>query len=129
MSKLPLIARIILGLIFTVFSINFFVPFLPIPMPDHPPEASIFLGALMDSGYMFHFIKIVELVGGIMLLIGICIPFALVLLAPIVVNIFLFHIFLDPAGFLMGLFIFLLEFYLLYHYRSVFSNICSDTRV
>ena len=127
MSKLPLITRIILGLIFTVFSINFFVPFLPMPEPT--PEAGAFLGALMDSGYMFYFIKIVELVGGIMLLIGICIPFALVLLAPIVVNIFLFHIFLDPAGFMMGLFIFLLEFYLLYHYRSVFSNICSNTRV
>ena len=129
MSKLPLIARIILGLIFTVFSINFFVPFLPIPMPDHPPEAGAFLGALMGSGYMFHFIKIVELIGGIMLLIGICIPFALVLLAPIVVNIFLFHIFLDPAGFLMGLFIFLLELYLLYSHRSAFSKICSDSRV
>ena len=127
MSKLPLIARIILGLIFTVFSINFFVPFLPMPEPT--PEAGAFLGALMDSGYMFYFIKIVELVGGIMLLIGICIPFALLLLAPIVVNIFLFHIFLDPAGFLMGLFIFLLEFYLLYHYRSVFSKICSDAKV
>ena len=127
MIKLPLIARIILGLIFTVFSINFFVPFLPMPEPT--PEAGAFLGALMDSGYMFYFIKIVELVGGVMLLIGICIPFALLLLAPIVVNIFLFHIFLDPAGFLMGLFIFLLEFYLLYHYRSVFSSICSNTRV
>ena len=127
MSKLPLIARIILGLIFTVFSINFFVPFLP--MPDPAPEAGAFLGALMASGYMFYFIKIVELVGGIMLLIGICIPFALLLLAPIVVNIFLFHIFLDPAGFLMGLFIFLVEFYLLYHYRSVFSKICSDAKV
>ncbi len=127
MSKLPLIARIILGLIFTVFSINFFVPFLPMPEPT--PEAGAFLGALMASGYMFYFIKIVELVGGIMLLIGICIPFALLLLAPVVVNIFLFHIFLDPGGFLMGLFIFLLELYLLYHYRSVFSKICSDTRV
>ena len=127
MSKLPLIARIILGLIFTVFSINFFVPFLPMPEPT--PEAGAFLGALMTSGYMFYFIKIVELVGGIMLLIGICIPFALLLLAPIVVNIFLFHIFLDPAGFLMGLFIFLLELYLLYHYRSVFSKICSDAKV
>ena len=127
MSKLPLIARIILGLIFTVFSINFFVPFLPMPEPT--PEAGAFLGALMASGYMFYFIKIVELVGGIMLLIGICIPFALLLLAPIVVNIFLFHIFLDPAGFLMGLFIFLLELYLLYHYRSVFSKICSDAKV
>lgn len=127
MSKLPLIVRIILGLIFTVFSINFFVPFLP--MPELTPEAGAFLGALMDSGYMFYFIKIVELVGGIMLLIGICIPFALLLLAPIVVNIFLFHIFLDPAGFLMGLFIFFLELYLLYHYRSVFSKICSDAKV
>ena len=127
MSKLPLIARIILGLIFTVFSVNFFVPFLPMPEPT--PEAGAFLGALMDSGYMFYFIKIVELVGGIMLLIGICIPFALVLLAPIVVNIFLFHVFLDPAGFLMGLFILLLELFLLYHYRSVFSKICSDARV
>ncbi len=127
MSKLPLIARIILGLIFTVFSINFFVPFLPMPEPT--PEAGAFLGALMASGYMFYFIKIVELVGGIMLLIGICIPLALLLLAPIVVNIFLFHIFLDPAGFLMGLFIFLLELYLLYHYRSVFSKICSDAKV
>ena len=127
MSKLPLIARIILGLIFTVFSINFFVPFLP--MPEHTPEAGAFLGALMASGYMFQFIKIMELVGGVMLLIGICLPFALLLLAPVVVNIFLFHIFLDPAGFLMGFLILLLELYLLYHYRSVFSNICSDTRV
>ena len=101
MSKLPLIARIILGLIFIVFSINFFLPFLPMPEPT--PEAGAFLGALMDSGYMFHFIKIVELVGGIMLLIGICIPFALVLLAPIVVNIFPLSHLSRPGGLYDGL--------------------------
>ncbi len=126
MNKLSLIARLILGLIFTVFSINFFVPFLPVP--EHAGKAGAFLGALLDSGYLFHFMKIVELVCGIMLLIGFRVPLALVLLAPIVLNIFLFHIFLDPAGFLMGFILLVLELYLLYHHRAAFSNILFNAK-
>jgi uncharacterized membrane protein YphA (DoxX/SURF4 family) len=123
MSKLPLIARIILGLIFTIFSINFFIPFLP--PPEFNENAANFIGALMGSGYLFHVMKIVELSCGILLLIGFRVPLALVLLAPIILNIFLFHVFLEPSTMAMGILILVLELYLAWNYREAYAGILS----
>jgi putative oxidoreductase len=121
MSKIPMIARIIQGLIFTLFSINFFIPFLPPMEPNE--QAGAFIGALIGSGYLFHFMKVVELICGIMLLIGFRVQLALVLLAPIVLNIFLFHAFLEPTGLPVGILIMITEIYLAYHYREAYAGI------
>src|SRR5436190_4120927 len=93
---LPTAARLFLGLVFTVFGLNFFLHFLP--MPPAPPRAASFAGALFASGYLFPLLKSTEVVAGLLLLRGRFVPLALAVLAPIVINIVGFHLFLAPAG-------------------------------
>ncbi len=121
MDKAVLIARILLGLIFVVFGINYFVPFLPQPEPSE--KAGAFLGALVGSGYLFPFMKVVDIVCGLLLMTGFLVPLALTLLAPIIVNILLFHAFLDPAGIAVGIVLVVLEVFLAWAYRDSFRGV------
>ena len=89
-------ARIVLGLMFFVFGLNGFLHFLP--MGEHEGPAGAFLGALGATGYMFPLIKAVEVIAGALLLAGRYVAFALTLLAPVVVNIVAFHLFLEPRS-------------------------------
>lgn len=95
-TKIEMVVRILLGLILLVFGLNKFLQFMP--MPETTPEAGALMGAFMAVGYMFPLIAITEIVVGALLLINKVKPLALVMLVPLVVNILLFHIFLDPAG-------------------------------
>lgn len=95
-AKAVFVARFLLGLIFFVFGLNFFFRF--IPLPPSPDAAAKFLGALFETGYMFQVIKTIEISCGFLLLTNLFVPLALILLAPITLNIFLFHFILDPAG-------------------------------
>jgi uncharacterized membrane protein YphA (DoxX/SURF4 family) len=103
MDKLVLVARILLGLVFFVFGLNGVLIFVFgmdgfIPMPEEMPEgAAAFMGGLGASGYFFKLLKLTETVCGVLLLAGRYVPLALIVLAPIVLNILLFHLFLDPA--------------------------------
>lgn len=96
-SKSVIGARLLLGLIFFVFGLNGFFNFLP--QPQIGPKALDFAMALMNTGYMFPVIKGTEVLVGILLLTGVAVPFALVLLAPIALNILLFNLILvfSPA--------------------------------
>ena len=116
---LPTGARLLLGLVFTVFGLNGFFHF--IPNPPHPGPAGVFLGALAATGYMFPLIKSVEVAGGVLLLSGRFVPLALTLLAPVIVNIAAFHLALDPAGAPVALVIVALEAYLAWSYREAFA--------
>jgi putative oxidoreductase len=89
------IARILLGLIFTVFGLNGFLHFLP--MPPQGGLAGQFSAALAAS-HFFTVVFLVQLVGGILLLSGRFIALALNILGPIIVSIVLFHIFMAPSG-------------------------------
>ena len=115
MSKVVLIARIVLGLIFFVFGLNGFFHFIPVP-PPATEAAGAYMGGLAGSGYFFPLLKIVEVVAGAMLLAGLYVPLALVLLAPIVVNIFAYHVFLDSGNLVMAIVIVILECFLAWAY-------------
>lgn len=93
---LPAVFRYLLGLIFFVFGLNGFLHFLP--QPPMEGAAGAFIGALVASGYMFPVVKAVETVVGLMLLSNRFVPLALTLLAPISINIFLFHTLLTPPN-------------------------------
>jgi putative oxidoreductase len=110
MKKIPLIARILLGLVFFVFGLNGFLQFLPVP--PMPAGAAAFATGLMGSGYFFPFLKALETLSGLLLLSGFFVPLALVVLAPIIAHIFLFHAFLEPSGVPIALVIGALEIYL-----------------
>ena len=119
---LPTAARILLGLAFTVFGLNGFLHFLPMPpMADGP--ASSFLGALAATGYMFPVMKAIEVAAGLMLLSGRLVPLALVLLAPILINIALFHFVLTPGQWGMAVVLLVLEIFLAWAYRDAFRGV------
>jgi putative oxidoreductase len=118
MKYLPTVARILLGLIFTVFGLNFFFHFLPQPPLQGP--AGAFAGALLATGYFFYVLKVVEVLSGLALLAGRFVPLALTLLAPIAVHILFFHAFLARAGLPLAVVILVLEVFLAWSYRDAF---------
>ena len=96
MKILFVICRLLLGLGFFVFGLNGFLHFLPMgPMPTG--LAGQFFVVMTQSHYMVPVFAL-QLIGGILLLINQFVPLALTILAPIIVNILIFHITMQPAG-------------------------------
>lgn len=124
MSKVRTGARIILGLLFLVFGVNFFFHFIPQPMP--PEQAMKFMGGLMAAPYFFPLMKGIEILAAILLLANFAVPFALILLSPIVVQIFLYHTILDPSGAPLAIVLVALTGFLGFayfdRYRSLFTR-------
>src|SRR5690606_25354193 len=120
-AKLPLIARVVLGLLFFVFGLIGLLNLMP-PPENMPERMMTFNAGLMASGYFFPLLKATEVVCGFLLLIGMFVPLALVILAPIVIHIVLVHAFLAPEGLGMAAFIVVLMVYL-----SFFAKPYSDT--
>ena len=114
------IARLLLGLVFTVFGLDGFLHFLPQPTTPPPEGAMAFAIALMKSGYMFPLIKGTEVLAGLLLLSNRFVPLALVLLAPIIVNIVAFHAFLAPEGLGVAAPVLALELALAWAYRAAY---------
>lgn len=116
-----LIARLLLGLIFVVFGLNGFLNFLSMgPMPAG--LAGQFIGALFLSHY-FWVVAALQITGGVLLLLNRFVPLALVLLGPIIVNILLYHLFLNPAGIALAIVVTILWFIVFYGHRQHFSGI------
>jgi uncharacterized membrane protein YphA (DoxX/SURF4 family) len=116
---LPTAARLFLGLVFTVFGLNFFLHF--IPQPPAPPRAAAFAGALFASGYLFPLLKVTEIAAGLLLLSGFFVPLALAVLAPVIINIIGFHLFLAPAGLALPVVVLAAEIFLAWTYRAAFA--------
>ena len=121
MKIVLLIARLLLGLIFVVFGLNGFLNFLSMgPMPTG--LAGQFIGALFQSHY-FWIVAGLQIVGGLLLLVNRFVPLALVVLGPIIVNIILYHLFLNPAGIALAIVVTILWFTVFYGHRQYFSGI------
>lgn len=86
-----LLARILLGLIFVVFSLNFWLRFIPLPPPDG--AAAAFIGAMFASGYLA-LVKVLELIGGLLIWSGRFTAAGLLILGPIILNILAYDVFL-----------------------------------
>jgi uncharacterized membrane protein YphA (DoxX/SURF4 family) len=116
-----IVARVLLGLIFVVFGLNGFFNF--IQPPEMNDTARTFMGALAGTGYFMIVVKLVEVVSGLMILTGRFLPLGLILLAPVSVNILLFHIFLDPSTLAMAVAIVVMQLFLAWAYRDSFSGV------
>ncbi|MDX8143688.1 hypothetical protein SK854_16295 [Lentzea sp. BCCO 10_0061] len=115
------VTRVLTGLLFATTGLNGFVMFMPAPDPSTmAPEGLAFTGALYATGYMLQLTSGVQLLAGLLLIAGRFVPLALALLAPVVVNIFLFHVFLEPSGMVMGLLVVAAEIGLAWAYRDKF---------
>src|SRR6266576_1831325 len=121
MKIATIIIRTLLGLVFVVFGSNIFLHFMPAP----PPPATLageFSKAMMQSNYIL-VVGLLQVIGGFLLLIGRYVPLGLTLLGPVIVNILLFHIFLDPSGLPMALVVSALALFLLWRYRTNFAGL------
>src|ERR1700737_4451108 len=117
-----IIARVLLGLMFAVFGSNAFLHFIPTP-PLPPGDAGAFAGALINSGYIY-VVGALQVIGGLCLLIGSrFVPLGLPLLRPVIVNIALYHIFLDHVANPIAIVVSILSLFLLWAYRNKFPAI------
>ena len=114
------IARLLLGLIFTVFGLNGFLHFIPLPPPSG--LAGQFMGAVFMSHY-YVVVFAVQVAGGILLLCNRYVPLALTLLGPVIVNILVFHASMAPDGLPMALFVTALWSVIFFRVRSVFAGL------
>lgn len=115
------ITRYLLGLLFLVFGLNGFLHFIPQPPPP-PGAAGMFLGALFMSHYLVP-IFLLQLIPAILLLAGRYVPLALTLLAPVIVNIFLYHALMAPSGLPIAIVTVLLWIITFLGVRSAFHGI------
>src|SRR5438132_4107007 len=120
MKILTIIVRSLLGLTFVVFGLNAFLQFIPMP----PPQglAGDFMKALFVSHY-FYVVAVLQIVGGAICLVGRFVPLGLTLLGPVIVNILLFHVFLQPSGLPLAIVVSVFSLFLLWAHRGAFSGL------
>ena len=96
-SKVTTVARFLLGIAMLVFGANKFFGFMT-PPPPASAEAGAFMGALAESGYIFPILGIVYILAGLLLILNKAVPFALIMLVPVSINILAFHLNYDIAN-------------------------------
>jgi putative oxidoreductase len=124
MKIVAILCRILLGLLFVVFGLNGFLNFIPMgAMPPAGSPPAQFMGVMGPSGWL-HFVSAMQVLGGLLVLIGGTTPLGLVILGPIIVNIWCFHLLLAGGhGLGPGAFVAVLEIVLIYAYRANFWGI------
>lgn len=118
---LPAVSRVLLGLIFLITGLNKLFWFAPVP----PMSASMtsFMNSLKATGYFMPFLGMVEITAGTLFLINRLLPFALLLAAPVILNILMVHVFLEPRVLPLALALFAFELYLAWTHRQAFRSI------
>ncbi len=120
-----IVVRTLMGLLFLFASTTYFLMvYGVVPAPEIPDGAmKTFNEWLAASGYFFTLLKVTEFVCAILLLTGRFVPLALVVLSPIIINIFMTHLFLDPnpASMATAVFLVVANIFLAYCYRDAFK--------
>lgn len=116
-----LICRILLGFIYLVFGLDYFLHFIPY-QPLHTGKTGAFIAGLKGIGYFYPMIKVIQILGGLSLLFNRYAPFSAVVLFPISLNVLLFHTILVPSGWLMGVTLMVPNLLLGYGYRKYYHG-------
>jgi uncharacterized membrane protein YphA (DoxX/SURF4 family) len=120
-----IIVRTLMGLLFVFGAVAYFFNLVtPPPMPDGPLKS--FNEGLAASGYFLTLLKVTELVCALLLLVGRFVPLALVILSPIIVNIFFVHTILDRTGLPVAIFLVAANIFLAYCYRDAFRPLLTS---
>src|SRR6187551_350034 len=125
MKYLPTIAGILLGLLFVMAAVTVLFNLVQMPPPPEGTPAAMFFGAFGPTGYLT-FVKVLELVGGILVAIPRTRNFGLLVLGPIIVNILAYHHFITKGeGLFSGpvIFVSVLAAFLLWCGRKAFAGL------
>ncbi|MCO6147337.1 DoxX family membrane protein [Flavobacterium sp. NRK1] len=123
-SKFTQIVRILLGLILIAFGANKIYSFIPLPQP--PEEAADFMASMANTGYILTLVAIFEIIIGLLLILKLWVPFVLLLLVPLSVNILLFHLFLDIPAIGTALLVVVLNGIMLYKYKQKYRPLLTS---
>jgi putative oxidoreductase len=121
MKKGTMISRILLGFIYLVFGLDYFLHFISY-QPNHTGKVAAFKAALAGVGYFYPMIKSIQIIGGISLLMNRYAPFFAVVVFPISLNVLLYHTILVPSGWLMGVLLILPNLFLGFAYRNYYRG-------
>jgi uncharacterized membrane protein YphA (DoxX/SURF4 family) len=121
MKNVSVIARYLLGLLFTVFGLNGFFNFIHQPPPANPLAIQFFVA--ISASHFAAFFFAVQLIGGLLLLSGFFVPLALTLLAAELYNILAFHLTLAPASIPPALVASVLWVLVFLQYRPSFKDV------
>jgi len=116
-----IIVRTLMGLLFLFASIAFL--FKLITPPPMEGVTKTFNEGLNSVGYFFPVLKVTELLCGLAFVTGFYVPLATVVIAPIIVNIFLFHAFIDQTGLPVAIFLVLANSFVAYYYRQSYAGL------
>jgi uncharacterized membrane protein YphA (DoxX/SURF4 family) len=122
MSKARLVVRILLGVAWVFFGLNGFLHVYMPPAPTGGDAATVFAG-LMAMHYVFPVMAAIEVVAGVLLLAGRFVPLALMLLAPLLVNILGYHLAVELKGIGLGAVLTAMELFLAWAYRDAFQGV------
>ncbi len=121
MKIAAIIVRTLMGLLFLFGSIAFFAKLFP--EPELQGNMKTFNEGLKAAGYFMPLLKVTELLCGIAFITGRFVPLALVVIAPVIVNILFVHTVLEPSGFPIAIFLFLGNIFLAYYHREKFASV------
>ena len=114
-----IIVRLLMGLLFIFGSFAFFLKLGGEPQLEG--NMKTYFEGLTASIYFLPFLKITELVCGIALVAGRFVPLVCIILAPIIINILLVHIFMDKTGLPAAMFLVLANSFLAYYNRDKYK--------
>jgi uncharacterized membrane protein YphA (DoxX/SURF4 family) len=123
-SVVSIVVRVLFGGLFVFSGSNKLIGFLP--PPELAPPGAAFIAAIAATGYLLGLIGLVETVFGVLVIAGRFVPLALTVLAPIVVNIALFHLLLAPS-LPVAVFVVASELFLAWQYRDAFAGVLEIT--
>lgn len=116
--------RIVLGLLFVVSAIDGFWWLATGTHLIHPPTSErglVFEAALQNSGFFWPFLKVINLAGGLSLLLNVVPAFGLALIAPVMAVIVLFHFAINPAGIPVAIILIAMGGLLVHAYRGRYA--------
>lgn len=116
-----IIVRTLMGLLYLFASVAYF--FNLVTPPEMTGPIKTFNEGLAASGYFFTLLKITELIGALALISGRFVPLALIILAPITINIFMVHLFMERSGLPVAIFLMLAHLFVAYNYRESFAEV------
>lgn len=120
--KISMGLRIVFGLFCLIFGVNKFAHFLP--LPEIPGDGGTLMSIYATSGFL-KIIGVLEIIGGLLLLVGKYVPLTLTIMIAIMFNAAIFHALHDPpaiVGALLGL---VLGLALVLAYKDRFSGLLS----
>ena len=122
MKILMIVLRTLMGALFIFVSILFFFHLYG-KQPELKGTAKAFNDGLVASVYLMPLIKSIELICGILFVIGRFVPLATVVIFPIVVNILMYHAYIAPSGVPLAAILLVINLFLAFYYRKNYAGL------